>query len=144
MSFKQSRDIQMQIVPVIEKIMSNSNTAGMFDDLFAPGTGKSSSVKRGAASKNLVNNLLENHFEEICVILSLMNGISVEEVENQKRGDANAQIADLLNDSDLISFFTSPEALAQAIQSAISENARKSRPDQASTMSLKSTTMKDN
>lgn len=121
MSFEQSRLAEMKIIPEIEMIMSSEETASLFDDLFAPGTEKKSIIRRGAASKKLVSDLVGNHFDSICSILSVMNGMPLEDIKDQRRSEANRQITELLNDDDLVSFFISPEALGQAIQSAISQ-----------------------
>lgn len=122
MGFKESRDAQMLIIPRIENIMKDEITSKLFDDLFLPSkTNKAKLTRIGSVTKELARNLIEDHFDDMCFILSVLNKTDVQEIENQSRGEANAQIADLLNDNDLVSFFISSEALGQAVQSAISQ-----------------------
>lgn len=121
MSFKESREAEMIIVPEIEKIMSDKETKSVFDDLFSPGTGKKESIKRGNASRKLVSRLVQCHFESICIIIAAMNLMKQSDVEKQKRSEVNKQIAELLSDENLISFFMSPEALDMAMRSVTSQ-----------------------
>lgn len=130
MTFEDSRNAELLIVPVIERIMSNSETAKLFDDLLGAEEGKSYTdmdvdekkifvKKRVGASKELTKRLIHSHYEDTCVIFAALNKINVSDVYKWKRSEANAQIAEMLNDSDLISFFMSPDALAQAVLSVI-------------------------
>lgn len=118
MSFEDSRNAELVITPEIEKIMSDEVMRKSFDNLFITGNKKELRIKRGAANKAFSHNLIASHYESICIILGAMNHISVDEVKKQTRGQVNDQLAEILNDGDLISFFMSPEALDMITQSA--------------------------
>lgn len=121
MSFENSRNAEMQILPEIEKIMDDKEISGLFDELYSSKTDKASNVKRVSASRSLVSRLVNVHYDSVCSILSIMNSTDIASIKSQTRGEANAQITDLLTDADLTSFFMSPEALVLAAQSAISQ-----------------------
>lgn len=134
MTFDDSRIAELKIVPIIEKIMANKDTAKVCDDLFLGETPTISDdateeerkkvridaiKKRVGASKELTKRLIHSHYDEICEIFAILNGQKADEIKAWSRNEANDQIADMLNDPDLVSFFMSSEALAQAVLSAI-------------------------
>lgn len=130
MSFEDSRNAELLIVPIIENIMSNAETAKLFDDLLGGNESKPYTdmdagekrqfvKKRVESSKELTKRLVHAHYEDTCAIFAALHKISAPEVKKWKRSEANAQIAEMLNDGDLQSFFMSSDALAQAVLSAI-------------------------
>lgn len=134
MTFKDSRDAELLIVPIIEKIMSNKETARTSDELFAGEAPKvsedateeerkeirrASLRKRLDASKELTKRLVHSHYEDVCEIFAILNKEKASDIEEWTRAKANDQIADMLNDPDLVSFFMSSEALVQAVLSDI-------------------------
>lgn len=130
MTFEDSRNAEMIIVPIIEKIMSNIETAKLFDDLLGGNENKQYKEmdedekrqfvkKRVGASKEITKRLIHMHYEDTCTIFAALHKIKVADIKKWKRSEANTQIAEMLNDGDLQSFFMSADALAQAVLSVI-------------------------
>lgn len=141
MSFDDSRVAELQIIPIIEKIRTNAETAKLLDTLLAGNEGKQftdmnadekrSYVKRRVElSKELTKLLVHSHYEEICGIFAAIHKIKVADVKKWKRSEANQQIAEMLNDGDLQSFFMSPDALALAVSSATWQSLESSPQEQ--------------
>ena len=78
--------------------------------------------------RKLVSHLVRKQFDGICRIFSVLNGVSVDEIAGWKRSEANGHIMELFTDEDLVSFFMSAEALAQAVQSVTLPEQLPSRP----------------
>ena len=128
MTFEDSRNAELIIVPIIEKVMSNKETAKLFDAILGGNSEKPYVEmdkkeklefvrKRVDASKELTKRLIYSHYDEICSIFAALHKVSAPQVKKWTRSEANEQIAEMLNDSDLQSFFMSSDALAQAVLS---------------------------
>jgi hypothetical protein len=145
MTFSESRDAELLIIPEIDKIMSDSETANALDTLLNTRIDKESLGIRGVAAKTFTQHLVHRHYDSTCRIFAALNGTTPEEIGNRKRSEINSQIADMLRDGDLISFFMSPETLARETQSAISQpQVAPSLPKPQSSTSKKRTSAKPN
>lgn len=133
----ESREAELIILPEIEEIRKNEETANMLDAVFVGAADADSLTRRVGASRSLVSRLIQHHYESICVIFAALNKTTPSEIKEWKRSEANAQISEMFNDSDLISFFISSDALAQAAQYAISQKAEASQQKQQSSISGK-------
>ncbi|MCL2816381.1 MAG: hypothetical protein FWD23_17440 [Oscillospiraceae bacterium] len=122
MNFEDSRNAEMIIIPEIEKITGDPETAEALNGIFNY-SGDDLLVSRFDWSRKLTRLLIHRHFECICAIFAALSGVNPDEVKKWKRSEANAQILEMLRDGDLLSFFMSSEALGRAAQSAISQNA---------------------
>jgi len=120
MSFEDSKNAELLIAPEIEKIISDSETSELFNKLHSRDKDVTIAERVQVAGK-LVNKLIHAHWGSTCKILSVMNNMPIKEIKAQPRADANAQIADMVNDGDLASFFISSDTLAQAALSVTSE-----------------------
>lgn len=123
MTFKKSREVKAQLAPLIEKVLSNPETADLFDTAYAPENNKKGLGRSTGASMKLHTHLIDEHYDTLCSILSVMNDIPVGDIEEMTRGDVNKLIFDFLRDQDLVSFFMSAEGLERVGQSVISQNA---------------------
>jgi len=143
MSFEDSRNAELLIAPLAEKIMSDPNTAKVFDVILGGSEGKTYGEmtneerlvfvkKRVDASKELTRRLIHDHFEETCEIAAILNSITVAEIKGWKRSEMNAQIGEIIQDGDMQSFFMSSDALVLAVLSDISQASAPSLQEQAS------------
>lgn len=130
MTLDDSKNAELVITPIIEKIISNAETAKLFDTILGGIEGKQYSEmdtdekkqfvkKRVDASKELTKRLIHTHYEDTCAIFAALNKVKVKDIKEWKRSEANVQIAEMLNDQDLQSFFMSSDTLAQVVLSAI-------------------------
>ena len=117
MTFEDSLKAELIIVPEIEKLLKDKATAKLFNELYGVGKDKKAVLNRVKASKQLVPRLIHEHYKEICVIAGALGQVTPEEIPKLTRGEVNVLIMDLLFDGDLAGFFTSAEALAQAVSS---------------------------
>ena len=134
MTFDASRQAELVIIPEIETIRDDKTTADMFDSIFNESDAESEDadamVSRIKNSRDLINRLIQHHYDSICTIFAALNSVRPEEIKQWKRSEVNDQIAEMFNDRDLISFFMSSETLALAAQSAISLKQTPSRQGQ--------------
>lgn len=117
MTFEESRNAELIIVPEIEKIMADSEARELFDGLYTAGSDRDAVIRRSKSNKYLSHCLMAKHYESICIILGALNHASAKEIKAKKRGEVNACIAELFGDMDLVYFFMSSEVLDSVTQS---------------------------
>jgi len=128
MTLEDSRGAELIIAPVAEKIMKDEETAKLFNNLLNINADyknmeederKQFVKSRVESSKELTKRLIHNHYDNICVIFAALNKTKPSEIKKWKRSEANLQIAEMMNDEDMQSFFMSSDVLVQAVLSAI-------------------------
>lgn len=115
MTFDESRIAEMSIMPEAEKIMQDLETVRLFDSLFIS-TAEIDVKTRVKDTKRLVKKMIHDHYESTCKIFASLNNTDVNKIKKWKRSEANKQLYEMFQDGDLITFFTSSEALAQAVE----------------------------
>lgn len=134
MTFDESRNAEIKIAAIVERIMANKETADLCDSLFNPKglnvdpkanpakreiAKQAFTKKRMEATVGLTKRLVYAHYDDVCKIFGILNSVNEDEIKGWKRSEADAQLSEMFNDENLISFFMSSEALVQAAQYAI-------------------------
>ena len=129
MSFEDSRNAELVIAPIAERIMKDAEVSAIFDAVLKVSDKPYSEMdaaekvafvqSKVEAGGKLVKRLTHFHFNDICEIFAVLTQKSAAEIKAIKRSEANALLTDMINDGDMQSFFISSEALALVAQSAI-------------------------
>ena len=129
MTFEESRNAELMIAPIAEKIMKDKITSKVFDDYLGAGNKafnemndkekKAFLLKRVESTKELTKRLIHEHYEDTCKIFAILNNTDVDKIKEMKRSDVNTQLIEMLQDSDMQSFFMSSNVLAEAVLSVI-------------------------
>lgn len=128
MPFKDSRKAELIILPIIDKLKQDDEEIATAFDIVMSGLPRTYQtmtedeqeeymIKRLKSSKTLTTRLTLAHYDETCKIIAALNMTTVKEVEEWPRHKINDQLAEMLRDGDLQSFFMSDKALALAVRS---------------------------
>lgn len=113
MNTEQTMDLLVNITPAIMEIVKDEELIKVFSERVKPKKGMSKEeINKLAMNKGfekigkLVPMLLGNHRNNIYTILAEINGKSIDEVKSQNPIKTIGQIQELLQDKELISFFS--------------------------------------
>lgn len=113
MNTEQTMDLLVNITPAIMEIVKDEELVKVFSERVKPKKGMSKEeINKLAMNKGfekigkLVPMLLGNHRNDIYTILAEINGKSIDEVKSQSPIKTIGQIQELLQDKELISFFS--------------------------------------
>lgn len=124
MKLDDSKSASMLILPEIEKLRADTETAELLDTMSL-----NSGLDSMIASESLMRKLLNEHFETTCKILAILEQTNVETIKKEKtRNETKVAILEMLSDEDLISFFISSASLIAIMQSATLPSASLSHP----------------